>query len=140
MIHNNLTHLDWSLLLYVPFLIGQILFILKLAATRIQSDVSGITTYWQYIKANVITIAVRIGLQLPIYWFLQHADLLVSEYHYTLPFTVPRGAISCFIVGYFASSILDWFSMLQKVPFVGWAIPNWVKDNIPVYTVNGVAK
>jgi hypothetical protein len=128
---------EWDGLLMIPYLMGQGLFILKLASMRMRSSMNHITTRWCYFYANWDVSLVRVALSIPLFMLLQHADEVSMAIHHPLPFSVPKGAIACLMAGYFSSSVLDWLSGLDKLPWVGWAVPAIIKDNIPLYPVNG---
>lgn len=131
---------EWDGILFAPYLIGQGLYILKLASMRMRSSMNHITTRRCYFYANWDVSIVRIALSIPLFLILQHANEVADAVHHPLPFTVPNGAIACLMGGYFSSSVLDWLSGLDKLPVVGWAVPAIIKDNIPLYPVNGDKK
>jgi hypothetical protein len=127
----------WDAILFPVYLAGQGLFILKLASMRMRSSMNTITSRWQYFYCNWDVSLVRVALSIPLFGLLQHSDAVSIAIHHPLPFVVPKGAIACLMAGYFSSSVLDWLSGLEKLPIVGWPVPAIIKDNIPLYPVNG---
>jgi hypothetical protein len=125
----------WDAILMIPFLLGYGLFILKMASNAVRSSLNHITNGWQYVTQNLDTFSIRLLFALPFFGLLQHANNVATYLNHPIPFEVPHGALACAMLGYLSNSLIDWASSLDRVPIVGWPIPQFIKDNIPVIPI-----
>jgi hypothetical protein len=122
-----------DVLFYLAFLGGQLLFILKRAASAIRSKSNPTTSRRAFLYANWDVLVIRVAIELPIYWIWRHypVNTILSVFtSFKLPqaFDFPQGAITFFTLGFIADSLLDWFGASAKAP-------EWLKENIPAVTV-----
>jgi hypothetical protein len=114
-----------DLLFWLAFLAGQLLHDLKRADMAARKH--GGVTKLQFLAANWVILVTRTALQLPIFWGWRHYDIMPwvsSLTGYKVPFEIPVNPISSFMLGFFADSLLDWFSTWSKAP-------DWIKSEIP---------
>jgi hypothetical protein len=120
-------HMSQDFLYYFAFLGGQLLFILKRAASAIRSKTNPVKTRRAFIYANWDVLLIRCAIEFPIYFFFRHYDansILSVFTSWRVPFTLPQGGMMSFSLGYIADSLLDWFGASAKAP-------DWLKENIP---------
>ena len=127
----------WDALLLIPFFLGYSLFILKMASNAMRSSLNAITGRWQYVSRNLDTFSIRFLFALPLFGILQHGNAVATYLGHPVKFQVPNGALACAMLGYLSNSLIDWISAQDRIPIVGWPIPQIIKDNIPVLPVNG---
>lgn len=133
----TIPHLSQDFLYYFAFLGGQLLFILKRAASAIRSKTNPIASRGAFIKANWDVLSIRLLLELPVYYIFRHysANTILGLFTtWQIPFQVPQGAMSSFMLGFIADSLLDWFGASTKAPA-------WLKETIPgvqVYSAHTV--
>ena len=127
----------WDAVLMIPFALGYGLFILKMASNAIRSALNPCVSRWQYVSRNIDTFSIRFLFALPLFGILQHGNAVATYLNHPIPFQVPSGALACAMLGYLSNSLIDWLSAQDKLPILGWPIPNIIKDNIPVIPVNG---
>jgi hypothetical protein len=122
-------HLSQDLLYYLAFLGGQLLFVLKRAASAIRSKTNPIASRRAFLYANWDVLLIRCVIELPIYFAFRHYDsnlLLKIFTSWQVPswLHVPDGPIPIFTLGFVADSMLDWFGASAKAP-------SWLKETIP---------
>lgn len=118
-------HLIGDLLFWLAFVAGQLLHDLKRADISARAHPG--TTKREFITKNWVLLVTRAALELPMFYGWRHYDIMPwisSLTGYTVPFTVPVNPLSSFMLGYFADSLLDWFTTWDKAPA-------WIKSEIP---------
>ena len=123
------SHISQDLSFYLAFLAGQLLFVLKRAASAIRSKTNPTATRRAFIYANWDVLLIRVAIELPVYYIWRHDlvnGILAMFTSWQLPaaFHFPQGAMVFFILGFIADSMLDWFGVSAKAP-------EWLKENIP---------
>jgi hypothetical protein len=126
-------HINQDFLYYLAFLGGQLLFILKRAASAIRNHSNPISSRRAFVYANWDVLLVRVAIELPIYYIWRHYPVntilgLFTSWRVPSAFDFPQGAITFFTLGFIADSLLDWFGASSKAPV-------WLKENIPNITV-----
>lgn len=119
------SHHIGDLLYWLAFLAGQLLHDLKRA--DIQSRWRPGATKRAFFTKNWVVLVIRAALQLPFFYGWRHYDVLPwisSLTGYAVPFAIPVNPLTSFLFGFFADSLLDWFSTWDKAP-------TWIKSEIP---------
>jgi hypothetical protein len=126
--------------LYLCFLLGQFLFILKRAASAIRNPVNPIKSRRQFIRANLDVLSIRAALEgLIIYYPWRHIALatILGWFHIDATSGWPseiigtgiaNGLVAAIGLGYASDSALDGLSQWSKLP--AW-LSRWMKENIP---------
>lgn len=125
-------HQMWDVIYYAPFLIGQMLFLLKRIGLAIRSPLNLLRTRRQYLRLNWDILTIRYILEFAIvYYPFRHVEMnsLFAMFGWHIPFHIPDSAISFFLLGYMSDSLMDWFAMQDKI--MGITIPNIVKETVP---------
>lgn len=126
--------------LYLCFLCGQFLFILKRSASAIRNPANPIKTRRAFIYVNWDVLSIRaaieglvvfypwrhIGLATILSWF--HIDASTGWLSVLVSNGEASGAIAAIALGYAADSTLDAISQWSKLP--AW-VAKWMKENIP---------
>lgn len=120
-------HTKWDLILYIPFIIGQALFVLKRASMAFRSPTNPTKSRWAYVTANFDILLIRAALELAfVYYPFRHFGIAwivgFLGWHPAVP--IQGGAVTSFALGYLSDSILDWIGTQS------W-VPSWLKENIP---------
>ncbi len=113
--------------LYAAFFAGALLFVLKRAAMAVRSKTNPIASRREYLARNWDVLLVRMGLGLPLFWVWVHydlTDLIKAQIGVSLPFDVKVGAMSSFMFGFLADSVLDWLATWEN-------LPAWIRKEIP---------
>jgi hypothetical protein len=125
-------HLSQDFIYYSAFLGGQLLFVLKRAASAIRNVKNPIASRRAFIYANWDVLLIRCVLELPFYWAYRHYaqanDILAHFTTWKIPLWLPQAAIAIFLLGYFVDSQLDKYGASPKAPA-------WLKETIPGVTV-----
>jgi hypothetical protein len=125
--------------LYLCFLLGQFLFILKRSASAIRNPANPIKTRRDFVYRNWDVLSVRAAIEgLGIFYPYRHFGIvgILGWFHIVAPQWVSflfgsgeaSGAVVTIAVGYAADSALDAFSQWSKLP--AW-VAKWMKENIP---------
>jgi len=120
-------HMSQDLVYYLAFLAGQLLFVLKRSASAIRSKLNPIATRRAFFVANWDLLLIRCALEAPIFYVYRHYDVnsVLSLFTtWQVPFHIPQSAMTAFLFGYLADSLLDWFGASAKAP-------EWLKETIP---------
>lgn len=121
-----------DLLLYIPFLAGQWLFILKRMGMKIRSKANPITTRRQYLYQNWDLLTVRMVLELGIFYMWRYGDLsgFINQYSgLHLNYVIPTGKTVAMLLGYASDSGLDW--VMSVVPLFAKMFPDLAPPDIP---------
>jgi len=124
-------HQVGDVLYYAAFVGGQALFILKRSAQAIRSKTNPISSRTQYVKSNWDVLLIRMAIEAPIFYIFRHYDtntVLAFFTQWRVPFQVPQGGMTSFLLGYLSDSLLDWFGTSKVAP-------EWLKENIPNFQV-----
>lgn len=128
-------HQIYDCLYYLLFLLGQLIFILKLADSAARAN-NGIETRRQYLALNWVPLLVRLMFESLLFFAYRHYSMLTTESWFPswLPhWTFPQFGIIFPPFGYLSDSILDWVSMQP-------GIPSWIKATIPPVPQGIIAK
>ncbi|MBZ5662743.1 MAG: hypothetical protein LAO08_20265 [Acidobacteriia bacterium] len=112
-------------LYWLAFFAGQLLHDLKRA--DIYARYRAGATKRAFLEKNWVVLLTRAALELPLFYGWRHYDVtpwISSLTGYTVPFTIPVNPLTSFLFGFFADSLLDWFSTWGKAP-------GWIKSEIP---------
>jgi len=131
-------HLEGDIVYYLGFLCGQLLFVLRRAAAAIRSKTNPTSTRIHYIQSNWDLLLIRMALEIPAFYLFRHYSLNtilgLFSIAWKAPLQVPQNALTFFMLGYLADSLLDWFGLSKFAP-------DWLKENIPdmqVYSLHTV--
>ncbi len=131
----TLTPLETDVLLYVCFVAGQWLFILKRAGSAIRNPNKLITTRRMFLYHNWDVLTVRAFLEIAfIFYPVRHFTFaqITGFFGWTpsnsLLNTVPDSPVSLFVLGYAADSLIDWLSVNPKLPAF---VRNFIQENVP---------
>ncbi|MGA2475560.1 MAG: hypothetical protein ABSF73_02960 [Terriglobia bacterium] len=109
-----------NLFLYLAFVGGEILHVLKRASLAAQSTTNHYTIL-SYIKFNWPVFLVRGALGLVLFSLWLHSPAILSFLGLTVPTAFPETKAVAFGFGYFADSFLDYVG--QKIPWWGREVP-----------------
>jgi|HubBroStandDraft_6_1064221.scaffolds.fasta_scaffold1500834_1 hypothetical protein len=126
-------HPHWiaDLILYIPFLLGQWLFILKRMGMAVRSKTNPIRTRREYLYRNWDLLTVRMALELGIFYMWRYNDLtgfINNHSSIHIDYVIPQGKIVALLLGYCADSGLDW--ILTVIPFFQKMFPDLAPPEI----------
>lgn len=109
-----------NLLLYLAFIGGEILHVLRMADLARQSTANG-HTFWSYLSSCWLTIVVRGALGFALFSIWLTSPELFSLVGLNVPLAFPAYKAVALLAGYCADSGLDWVA--QKFPWAGRQVP-----------------
>ena len=117
--------MEHQALLWVLFLAGQVLHILKRAEFAVRSVANPTKSRLDFLRRNWMAVAVRVALGAAVFAFLATDKVplgqLLTLVGITVSAPIPLGYGASFVYGYCADSVLDW--LCEKVPRLGKEIP-----------------
>jgi hypothetical protein len=128
-------HEVYDILFYLLFLLGQGIFILKLADQAARAH-NLIKTRRQYILLNWVPLLIRIMFESLFFFAYRHYTMLTQAPWFpdwAPHWNLPQYGVIFAPFGYLSDSILDWVSQQPKVPA-------WIKAQIPAVPQAVVAK
>lgn len=120
---------------YLAFVLGQLLFVLKRAASAIRNPNNTIKTRRDYLYANWDMLTIRILLEGVVFiacWHIGVAKILALFTSWQSPITFPAIPPFYFTLGFFVDSAVDWYAVSSIGPAF---LREFVKENIP--QING---
>jgi hypothetical protein len=134
------SHFTQDLLLYICFIAGQLLFILRRAGLAIRSLTNPIKTRRQFLYENWDKLLVRaLAGAVLIYFPWRHISLITILGWLHIDASIgwlavlvgsgeASGIVATAALGYASDSLLDWLSISPKIP--DW-LRRWMRENIP---------
>lgn len=129
-------HAKGDIFLYLIFLAGQILYILKRADMAVKSKTHPVKSKGEFIADNWVPLLIRVSFESIFFWVWRHVSFAVITGWLHLTAIIPDAAAAAytspwgaFALGFSADCLLDWASTSPKVPQV---IRNWISEEIPI--------
>jgi hypothetical protein len=116
---------------YVGYVLGQLLFVLKRAASAIRSKTNPIRTRRAYIYANWDVLTIRLMLEGVVFvlcWQVGFTKILALFTSWQSPIKFPASPVFYFAFGFFIDAALDWYGQSSVGPAV---VREFVKENVP---------
>ena len=118
-----------EMLNWLPFFLGQCLFILKRSGLAVRSPLNAMKSRRQYIAQNWDILLIRTVLEFIVVYFpYRHAGLFATY----LPKwwnLIPSSWVLSLALGFLSDSLMDWIAGQDKV--LGIPVPSFIKETIP---------
>jgi len=114
---------------WLPFFLGQCLFILKRSGLAVRSPLNGMKSKRQYVYQNWDILLIRAVLEFIIVYFPYRHSSLFATYLPKWFNLIPGSWVIVLALGFLSDSLMDWLAGKDKV--FGVPVPGFIKETIP---------